>query len=300
MSTIERGFLILDPLWWNNITTSFDARNKFFKLLYSCILHTNYSLFIYYSAVPQEDENCDTVNNIPNEFSDKMKESKNASHTRLTYKHINSIVKAYEIALDVIELLKKIPTFDIRFIPVKSDCLNHILKTIRSNGQMRLCSNSYKFCEQHGHLINCASTINEIFSSINQDYLHYITISSTDEYLNSFICNKFIDQLSFHGFLKFEILDNIVIPKWNNKPNVIIDNEDKRFLENTINRTLFAGTFDHLHPGHKVNITVATWYAKEMAIIGITDKSLIVNKTNKDILQVSLMNFICFYSYFSS
>ncbi|KAK6590471.1 cytidylyltransferase (HIGH family) exon [Cryptosporidium xiaoi] len=285
MQEIDRGFFILDPQWWNNITTSDEARNIFFRLLYSCISHTSHSLFIYYSVTLHENESREPDINLE---SDVLKEStlinKNI-YSRMTCKHINSIIKAYEIALDVIELLDKIPTFDIRFIPVKNDCVNHIFKTIGPDTQLNHWLNSYTFCERNGDLIHCADTINSIVSSFVQDRIHYLRLFSDNESINSLVCSKFFDQFVVHGFPYFEITDNIEIPRWNNKLNVITNNDNRKFIENPVNRTLFAGTFDRLHPGHKINITVATWYAKEMAIIGITDTPLLVNKRDKDILQ---------------
>ncbi|KAH8741118.1 hypothetical protein FG386_001670 [Cryptosporidium ryanae] len=285
MQEIDRGFFILNPQWWNDITTSDETRNRFFKLLYSCISHTSHSLYIYYSVTLREYENYESGVIINRNIPEKPAFIDQNIYSRMTYRHINSIIKAYEIALDVIELLDKIPTFDIRFIPVKSDCLNHIINTIGSDTQLNHWLNSYTFCERNGDLIHCADIINSIISSFVQDKMHYLRFFSEDDSINSLVCTKFVDQLKVHGFPYFEISDNIEIPKWNNKLNVVVNNDDRKFIENPVNRTLFAGTFDRLHPGHKINITVATWYAKEMAIIGITDTSLIINKRDKDILQ---------------
>ncbi|POW12192.1 hypothetical protein PSTT_04686, partial [Puccinia striiformis] len=57
-------------------------------------------------------------------------------------------------------------------------------------------------------------------------------------------------------------------------------NQDERF------RTLaLGGTFDHLHSGHKILLTIASWIATHRLIIGITDDQLLKNKQHSNQLQ---------------
>jgi len=46
-----------------------------------------------------------------------------------------------------------------------------------------------------------------------------------------------------------------------------------------------GGTFDHLHSGHKILLSMAAWIASEKVIVGVTDAPLLVNKSNADVLQ---------------
>ena len=46
-----------------------------------------------------------------------------------------------------------------------------------------------------------------------------------------------------------------------------------------------GGTFDHLHPGHKVLLTMAGWIADRRLIVGITDEVLLSKKSNKQLLE---------------
>ncbi|KAF7456441.1 Cytidylyltransferase (HIGH family) exon-1 [Cryptosporidium felis] len=285
MPEIEHGFLILNPLWWNDINTSYEARNSLFELLYSCIFHTSRSLFVYYSVLPLEKNGQKTTKQVYCKSLDETKNIYESSFVELTYKHINSIVKAYEIALEIIEIQRKIPTFDIRFIPVKDDCLDHIYRTIRLRSEAFNRCNLYDFCEKHGSLIHCADIISNIFSCVSQENIYYIKLNSSNRHINLIVCDNYISQLILSGYHCFEVSDNLIIPNWNDRLENIIESDDSSFFESPVNRTLFAGTFDRLHPGHKVNITVATWYAKEMVIIGLTDKSLNTNKSDGDIIQ---------------
>ncbi|KAI0705871.1 Nucleotidylyl transferase [Cytidiella melzeri] len=46
-----------------------------------------------------------------------------------------------------------------------------------------------------------------------------------------------------------------------------------------------GGTFDHLHAGHKILLSMAAWIAKNKLIVGITDDSLLKNKAHKEVMQ---------------
>ncbi|KAG8963110.1 hypothetical protein FRC03_003386 [Tulasnella sp. 419] len=46
-----------------------------------------------------------------------------------------------------------------------------------------------------------------------------------------------------------------------------------------------GGTFDHLHAGHKILLTMSAWIATEKVIVGVTDDVLLVNKSNKHIME---------------
>jgi len=46
-----------------------------------------------------------------------------------------------------------------------------------------------------------------------------------------------------------------------------------------------GGTFDHLHSGHKILLSMAAWIAHGKVIIGVTDDKLLRNKANQEVLQ---------------
>ncbi|KAI0723966.1 Nucleotidylyl transferase [Cerioporus squamosus] len=46
-----------------------------------------------------------------------------------------------------------------------------------------------------------------------------------------------------------------------------------------------GGTFDHLHAGHKILLSMGAWIAKEKLIIGITDDALLGKKEYKEVLE---------------
>ncbi|KAI0929203.1 hypothetical protein AcW2_004972 [Taiwanofungus camphoratus] len=46
-----------------------------------------------------------------------------------------------------------------------------------------------------------------------------------------------------------------------------------------------GGTFDHLHAGHKILLSMGAWIAGDKLIVGITDDALLKNKANRDVLE---------------
>jgi len=46
-----------------------------------------------------------------------------------------------------------------------------------------------------------------------------------------------------------------------------------------------GGTFDHLHPGHKILLSMSAWIATSKLIVGVTDDSLLLNKKNRNVLE---------------
>ncbi|EGF99356.1 uncharacterized protein MELLADRAFT_29192, partial [Melampsora larici-populina 98AG31] len=59
-----------------------------------------------------------------------------------------------------------------------------------------------------------------------------------------------------------------------------------------------GGTFDHLHSGHKILLTMASFLSNQKIIVGVTDDNLLINKKYKSELQTleertrSVQNFI--------
>lgn len=46
-----------------------------------------------------------------------------------------------------------------------------------------------------------------------------------------------------------------------------------------------GGTFDHLHAGHKILLSMGAWIASEKLIVGVTASELLVRKPNAHLLE---------------
>ncbi|KIP12272.1 hypothetical protein PHLGIDRAFT_62214, partial [Phlebiopsis gigantea 11061_1 CR5-6] len=49
--------------------------------------------------------------------------------------------------------------------------------------------------------------------------------------------------------------------------------------------TALGGTFDHLHAGHKILLSMAAWITATKLIVGMTDDSLLQRKANKHVIE---------------
>lgn len=55
--------------------------------------------------------------------------------------------------------------------------------------------------------------------------------------------------------------------------------------ENIYSVSALGGTFDHLHDGHKILLSIAAFLTSHRLIIGVTDQELLQNKKFKELLQ---------------
>ncbi|SCU86922.1 LANO_0C09582g1_1 [Lachancea nothofagi CBS 11611] len=71
------------------------------------------------------------------------------------------------------------------------------------------------------------------------------------------------------------------------KPNIDSDTEVKHEKNDEEHYTVSAlgGTFDHLHDGHKILLSVATFLTSQRLIIGVTDQELLQNKKFPEFLE---------------
>lgn len=49
--------------------------------------------------------------------------------------------------------------------------------------------------------------------------------------------------------------------------------------------TVVAGTFDHLHSGHKLLLTQTALLTKKLIKLGVTSNALLANKANYDLIE---------------
>jgi cytidyltransferase-like protein len=56
-------------------------------------------------------------------------------------------------------------------------------------------------------------------------------------------------------------------------------------FHNQFDRTVLGGTFDHLHAGHKVMLTMAVHITRQVLVVAVTDDQLLAGKKFKDQLE---------------
>ncbi|KAI9490790.1 hypothetical protein BDB00DRAFT_836151 [Zychaea mexicana] len=74
------------------------------------------------------------------------------------------------------------------------------------------------------------------------------------------------------------ILDNPVNPKQQATNNSSNDNNQ------IFDHTVVGGTFDHIHAGHKILLTMTALLAKKSITVGVTDDSMLVSKKHRELI----------------
>lgn len=70
------------------------------------------------------------------------------------------------------------------------------------------------------------------------------------------------------AYAKRRVPDHLVDPA-----HVVLMNTDATGRSKRYNVAAIGGTFDHLHAGHKVLLSMAAWIAEEKLIVGVTGAS---------------------------
>ncbi|CAL9734789.1 phosphopantetheine adenylyltransferase [Monosporozyma servazzii] len=87
-------------------------------------------------------------------------------------------------------------------------------------------------------------------------------------------------DIQFGTVEKFNGTNSHVVPSPYNHP-VEIDSKD----QNKYSVSALGGTFDHIHDGHKILLSMSAFLTSERLIVGLTDEELLVNKKYKEYLE---------------
>ncbi|KAH7889630.1 hypothetical protein F5I97DRAFT_1845899 [Phlebopus sp. FC_14] len=68
-------------------------------------------------------------------------------------------------------------------------------------------------------------------------------------------------------------------------PTVSVCTQTRTHLRALYPVVALGGTFDHLHAGHKILLSMAAWITEVKLIVGLTDEKLLKNKSNRHVME---------------
>lgn len=138
---------------------------------------------------------------------------------------------------------------------------------------------NHKDDENDGFMFDYRFEINILFN-LSQKKLNQLS-------LNNWNHGYSINELSLSLSIPITQISNIEIPPIiQSSSNIDNDNGavTRRYYQQ-FKTTAVGGTFDHLHDGHKILLSMANFLTSTKLIIGITDENLLINKKFKSQLQ---------------
>ncbi|KAL6943324.1 hypothetical protein ACO0RG_002317 [Hanseniaspora osmophila] len=126
----------------------------------------------------------------------------------------------------------------------------------------------------------CRTAVNGY--SKNIDVLFNVDVG---RYIATTECNLILAPKRLH--LQHENLTQYEIEYAKELEGCSVDSEPKQdfYVEGYYKVTALGGTFDHIHDGHKILLSVAAFLTSQKLIIGVTDQELLENKKFKQYLQ---------------
>ncbi|CAG8539608.1 7573_t:CDS:2 [Paraglomus brasilianum] len=65
----------------------------------------------------------------------------------------------------------------------------------------------------------------------------------------------------------------------------VINIDQRSVATKTYNVVAVGGTFDHLHSGHKILLTMSVWITKKKLICGVTGENMLTNKKYREVME---------------
>lgn len=86
-----------------------------------------------------------------------------------------------------------------------------------------------------------------------------------------------------------DLMNDRVMETWRGKVDTIFVPADEEAPDGhqviMYEHVALGGTFDHLHAGHKILLTMAAFITSKRLVVGVTDDSMLAKKQHKELLQ---------------
>lgn len=161
-----------------------------------------------------------------------------------------------------------------------ANCEIHILRSIESSDQLNsILTELYKLLRAESNSLGYDYRLefdiifNVNYSEKNSSGINWLVYSHGEKHI---IPASLVSEAEF----KHPLALSIAIHERKE-----IGNEGKGYLHAYFNTCAVGGTFDHIHDGHKILLSMSMFLSKSKLIIGITGTELLKNKRYSEVLK---------------
>lgn len=100
-----------------------------------------------------------------------------------------------------------------------------------------------------------------------------------------FLLSKYTDVFSCLGYYQENVKQLMDVGSGKEDTSGLLDDASLGFAFGSLLVVAVGGTFDHLHDGHKILLSMASFVAKSKLIIGVTGPELLTKKKFSEVLE---------------
>ena len=149
-----------------------------------------------------------------------------------------------------------------------------------------LCSSPGQVVSQANTLlshINGVNNVNKVLLSLQPSVVSQLTPDTVDTWAcvcrNLYTCAKTDLSITFTDIDKVHVDEELVLDSDSDKN----DDEDK--VGKIYNHVVLGGTFDRIHPGHKILLSTALLRCETRVTVGVTSSALLTKKLLPELIQ---------------
>ena len=178
----------------------------------------------------------------------------------------------------------------ISFVLDKSEqfCFVSIMTKIGLHHIRVLCSSPGQVVSQANTLlshINGVNNVNKVLLSLQPSVVSQLTPDTVDTWTrvcrNLYTCAKTDLSITFTDIDNVPVDEELVLD--NSSDSDKNDDEDK--VDKIYNHVVLGGTFDRIHPGHKILLSTALLRCETRVTVGVTSSALLTKKLLPELIQ---------------
>ena len=163
--------------------------------------------------------------------------------------------------------------------------LHHIRVLCSSPGQVVSQTNTLLSAINSVNKVNSVNSVNKVLLSLQPSVVSQLTPDTVDTWArvcrNLYTCAKTDLSITFTDMDNVPVDQEIVLD--NTSDDVNNDPEDR--VGKIYNHVVLGGTFDRIHPGHKILLSTALLRCDTRVTVGVTCPALLTRKLLPELIQ---------------